>query len=125
MQFGWTTSQIRRELQRRGIRPRESRNLATGVRALKPGKQGSSPYFGFCTFEGHIVKDPREFPILQVIHRHWSRGKTVHQINLELNKAKILSRTGKQWSWAALQNIVVRFETKKIILSNGGKYELR
>ncbi len=124
MQFGWTKSQIRRELYQRGIKPRDRQNLATGVRALKPGKQGSLPYFGFCNFEGRIVKDPREFPVLQVIHRHWSRGKTIHQINLELNKAKILSRTGKQWSWAALRNIVERFAAKKIILLNGGKYEL-
>lgn len=124
MKFGWTKTQIRRELQRLGIKPRERQNLATGVRALMPGKRGALPYFGFCNFEGRIVKGPREFPILQVIHRHWSRGKTIHQINLELNNAKILSRTGKQWSWAAIQNIVKRFEAKKIILSNGGKYEL-
>ncbi|MFN7453187.1 MAG: hypothetical protein ACK5RO_00870 [Pseudobdellovibrionaceae bacterium] len=60
-----------------------------------------------------------------MIHRYWSQGKTIHQINLELNRAKILSRTGKVWSWAAIQNLVIRFETKKVILHKGGKYEFR
>lgn len=124
-QFGYSKSKIRSTLKRQGLKPRVGMAQATPKRSIKSGKQGTLPYYGFCYFEGQIVKDPREYPTLQLIHRHWSQGKSIHQINLELNRAKVLSRKGKTWSWAALQNIVVRFETKKVILSKGGKYEFR
>ncbi len=123
--FRYSKSKIRSTLKRQGLKPRVGIAEATHKRSLKSGKQGTLPYYGFCYFEGQIVKDPREFPILQMIHRLWSQRKSIHQINLELNRAKVLSRKGKTWSWAAIQNIVVRFETKKVILSKEGKYEFR
>lgn len=123
--FGCSKNKIRSELKRHGLELRDGRAQATHKRPLKAGKQAALPYFGFCYFEGKIIKDPREFPVLQRIHRLWSQKKTIHQINLELNRAKILSRTGKTWSWAAIQNIVARFENKQVILSKGGKYEFR
>lgn len=121
--YGYSKTKIRSSLKRQGLKPRAGVTQATHERTLRSGKQCALPYYGFCYFEGQIVKDPREFPILQMIHRYWSKGKSIHQINLELNRAKVLSRKGKTWSWAAIQNIVVRFETKKVILSKGGKYE--
>lgn len=123
--YGYSKSKIRTILKRQGLKPRIGNTQATHKRPLASGKQGALPYYGFCYFEGQIVKDPREFPILQIIHRQWSQGKSIHQINLELNRANVVSRKGKGWSWAAIQNIVVRFETKKVILSKGGKYEFR
>lgn len=123
--FGFSKNKVRSEVKRNGLELRSRRPQATHQRSLKSGKQSALPYYGFCYFEGKIVKDPREFPVLQMIHRYWSQGKTIHQINLELNRAKILSRTGKVWSWAAIQNLVIRFETKKVILHKGGKYEFR
>lgn len=123
--YGYSKGKIRSAILRQGCKVRVSAAQATHERSLKSGKQGALPYYGFCYFEGQIIKDPREFPTLQMIHRHWSQGKSIHQINLELNRAKALSRKGKTWSWAALQNIVNRFETKKLILSQGGKYEFR
>ncbi len=52
-------------------------------------------------------------------------ARTIHQINQELDKQKIKSREGKKWSWAAIRNIIQRFEQKILIIKNGGKYELR
>ncbi|MBL7555254.1 MAG: hypothetical protein JNM24_05470 [Bdellovibrionaceae bacterium] len=43
----------------------------------------------------------------------------------ELDKHKVKSREGKKWSWAAVRNIVQRFEQKILIIKNGGLYELR
>ena len=123
--LGSSKNRIRSELKRLGLEVRVSGTQATNKRSLKPGKQGALPYYGFCYLEGQIVKDPREFPTLQTIHRLWNRGKSIHQINQELNREKILSRKGKTWSWAAIQNIVLRFENKQVILSKGGKYEFR
>ncbi|MBL7670297.1 MAG: recombinase family protein [Bdellovibrionaceae bacterium] len=123
--LGSSKNRVRSELKKLGLEPSQSNAQATHKRSLKSGKQAALPYYGFCYFEGQIVKDPREFPTLQTIHRLWSRGKSIHQINQELNRAKIPSRKGKAWSWAAIQNIVLRFKNKQIILSKGGKYEFR
>lgn len=88
------------------------------------GKSASKPYYGFCYFEGKLTKHPIEFPVLQSIHRQWQQGKSAHYINLDLNKRRIKSREGREWSWAAIQNILKRFEEKKIVLHKGGRYEL-
>lgn len=124
-QLGMSKNGVRSSLLRAGQELRNPAPKVTHKRLLKSGKQAALPYYGFCYFEGKIVKDPREFPTLQKIHRLWSQGRTIHQINLELNRAKLPSRKGKTWSWAALQNIVARFENKQVILSKGGKYEFR
>ena len=121
--FGCSKNKIRKTLMKAGVELRENRAQATNRRGLTRGKQGARPYYGFCYFEGEIVKDPREFPTLQLIHRRWKSKKTIHQITLELNGSKLPSRSGKQWSWAAVQNLIARFETKKVILHTGGKYE--
>lgn len=123
--FGYSKNKIRSILKRQGLEPRLGIAQATHKRAFRLGKQGALPYYGFCYLEGQIVKDPREFPTLQTIHRIWSRGKSIHQINQDLNREKIPSRKGKAWSWAAIQNIVLRFENKQVILSKVGKYEFR
>lgn len=81
------------------------------LRKQKRGKQGARPYYGFCYFEGEIVKDPREYPTLVLIHDFWKEGKTIHQIVKELNCRSLTSRTGRKWSWAAVSNIVTRFSS--------------
>lgn len=125
LQLGMSKNGVRSSLLRAGQKLRERIPNVTHKRSLKSGKQAALPYYGFCYFEGKIVKDPREFPTLQKIHRLWIQGRTIHQINLELNRAQLPSRTGKSWSWAAIQNIVARFENKQVILTKEGKYEFR
>lgn len=133
---GWSLREIAREsgCSKNGVRSRllkgghELRDpfpQATSHRGLSGGKQGALPYYGFCYFEGQIVRDPREFPTLKMIHGDWKKKLTIHQITQRLIRAKRLSRTGKQWSWAAVSNIVARFEQQIIILHKGGKYEFR
>lgn len=121
--YGYSKNKVRSILRCQGIRPRMGLTQATYERSLKSGKQGALPYYGFCYFEGQIVKDPREFPILQIIHRHWCRERSIHQITLELNRTKVLSRKGRTWSWAAIKNIVTRFENRHVNLSEGGEFE--
>ena len=123
--LGCSKHKIRNVLSRNKIKTRVSYSHAKNKRKSKFGKLSARPYFGFCYSEGVIVKDPIEYPILELIYRFWKQDKSHHQITLALNKAKILSRTRKEWSWAAVRNIVVRFEDKKVILKPGGKYELR
>jgi hypothetical protein len=124
-EFDCSKNGVRGQLLKAGIELRESVNQATHLRCSSRGKQGDLPYFGFCNFEGKIINDPREYPTLQMIHPRWKSGKTIHQITLGLNHSKIPSRNGKIWSWAAVQNIINRFEEQKIILKQGGSYEFR
>ena len=90
--IGYSKSKVRSALKRCGIKPRDSSSQATHERSLKSGKQGPLPYYGFCHFEGKIIKDLREFPTLQIIHRGWSRGESIHQMNLKLNQAGVFPR---------------------------------
>ncbi len=107
---------VRRELLRNGITPRSRLAQATHVRSLESGKQFARPCYGFCYFEGKVVKDPKEYPTLKFIHHHWVNGKTIHGISCELNRAKIESRLGTKWSWAAVKKIVDRFKNKTVAL---------
>lgn len=123
--FGRSKSKIRKELIKHGITLRTNKAQATPLRPLKPERQGALPYFGFCYFQGKIIKDPREYPTLEVIYKYWKQGLSIHQINKELNHKKILSRTNKNWCWASIKKVVTRFESQKIIYSKGGSLELR
>lgn len=53
---GRSKTKIRRELNRRGIKPRDKITQATHLRSPKSGKQGARPYYGFCYFKGQFGK---------------------------------------------------------------------
>lgn len=122
---GASKNGIRSILLKRKIPLRENITHATNKRKLNSGKNSARPYFGFCYFEGQIIKDPREFPTLKLIYNRFNHNRTIHEITTELNQKKIPSRSGKKWSWAAIQNIVQRFKDKKVLLLKGEKYEFR
>lgn len=122
--YGCSKNKVRSLLIDIGLTLRERHAQATHQRSITSGKQGARPYYGFCYFEGRIVKDPHEFPTLEMIHRRWTQKRSAHSIVIELNRKKIPSREGKQWSWAAVRNILERFETEKIVLK-GREYEFR
>lgn len=123
-ELGCSKGKVRSDLKKAGVELRESVAQATPDRQ-SGGKQHALPYYGFCYFEGRITPDTREFPVLKLIHRLWKEQKTIHQITQELNRSKTPSRKGKQWSWAAVQNIVKRFEQGTVTLHRGGRYEFR
>ncbi len=122
---GCSKNKVRSSLLKSGLELRDQFPQATFARGMSGGKQGALPYYGFCYFEGEIVRDPREFPTLQLIHKSWKKKQTTHQITQQLNQANLPSRTGKVWSWAAVSNIVTRFEQQIVILQKGGRYEFR
>lgn len=106
------------------MRPAQSVTTRTAVLQQK-AKSGARPFYGFCYSEAVLAKHPLEYPVLLKIHRLWAEGYSIHQINRELDKHKIKSREGKKWSWAAIRNIVERFEKEILILSEDGRYEIR
>ncbi|MBP9709264.1 MAG: hypothetical protein KBD78_16640 [Oligoflexales bacterium] len=123
--LGCSKCKVRSALRKAEVIIRPSVTQETNQRSLTSFKQNALPYYGFCYFEGLISKDPKEFPVLLKIHLMWSQGRNAHDVTKALNHAKILSRKGKSWSWAAVKNILNRFDDKKIILTKDGKYEFR
>lgn len=125
--FSCSKQKVLRTLKKNKINMRPSGVVTTRAAFLqRKSKNGSKPfYYGFCYFEGKLTKHPIEFPVLLIIHRLWAEGKSIHQINLDLNKQKIKSREGKIWSWVAIRNIVQRFEKKILIIKDGGEYDLK
>lgn len=123
--LGFSKFKVLSILKKMKIKRRPKLAHALPNRLLKPGKQAAPPYYGFCYFEGRIVKDPKEFPILQIIYDRVSKDKTIQEIVLELNNKKLPSRMGKLWSWGSVNKIAARIKDKKIILKTGGEYELR
>lgn len=123
--LGYSKCKIRSELRKAKVIIRSSITQETNQRSINSFKQNALPYYGFCYFEGQISKDPKEFPVLMKIHMMWSQGRNAHDITKALNQEKILSRKGKSWSWAAVKNILNRFNEKKIILTKDGNYEFR
>lgn len=91
---------------------------AMALRKLKRGKGAARPYYGFCYFEGEIVKDPHEYSTLMLIYDFWKDGKTIHQIVKELKSRGLLSRTRRSWSWAAVNIIVTRFKDGLVRIGN-------
>ena len=124
--YSCSKQKILKILKKNKINMRPARNVTTRTAVLQQkAKSGAKPFYGFCYFEGALTKHTIEFPVLLKIHRLWSEGRSIHQINQELDKQKIKSRQGKKWSWAAIRNIVERFEKKILIIQSGGKYEFR
>ena len=123
-QFGCSKNRVRKSLLDAGIELRELRAHSTNERKITSGKQGARLYFGFCYLEGKIVKDPKEYPTLLLIHQRLKKSATAHEIVKELNHKKIPARQGGQWTWPAVQNILNRFKDHKIIIK-GSTYEFR
>lgn len=123
-EYGCSKHKILLALKRHRVNMRPKVAFKTTEARRYGGKSASKPYYGFCYFEGKLTKHPIEFPVLQLIHRMWQQSKSAHYINLELDKRRFKSREGRQWSWAAIQNILKRFEEKKVVLHKGGRYEL-
>lgn len=124
--FSCSKQTILSVLKKNKINMRPAKICTTRTAVLQQrAKSGAKPFYGFCYSEGSFTKHPIEFPVLLKIHGLWASGQTIHQINQELDRKKIKSREGKKWSWAAIRNIVERFENKILIIKKGGQYELR
>jgi hypothetical protein len=115
---------VRSELLRTGISLRaSSKDLNSNPKRPK-GKLATKPPYGFCYFEGEITKHPKEYPVLQSIHKQWKLGVNANSIAEKLNEKRIPSPMNKEWSWNSVKNIIDRFNAKKIIQSGDGKLEL-
>lgn len=79
-------------------------------------KTKAPPPFGYCYFQGELVKNPIEYDALLKIHRQWKSGMNANEITRYLNAKKIKPRKAKEWHNKAVKKIVARFESKKIVI---------
>ena len=54
-----------------------------------------NPSYGYYVFQGMLVKDPKEYPVVQLIESLWKQGRRICDIKNELSKRKIKPRRGK------------------------------
>jgi lambda repressor-like predicted transcriptional regulator len=75
------------------------------------GKTRARPPYGFCYFQGEVIKSPNEYPTLLLIESlSRKHGLSITAIVDALAKKKIKSRTGKGWSYNVIKSTLKRFE---------------
>lgn len=74
----------------------------------RTGKVNARPPYGFSFFQGEIIKDPKEYPILQLIQSLWRQGMSISSIMLKLDERGSKSRMNKAWSYNVIKSIIKR-----------------
>jgi hypothetical protein len=69
------------------------------------------PPFGFCYFQGEVIKNPKEFPTLLLIQNLWKQGASISSIVRHLDEKGIRSRMGKPWSYNVIKATIRRLKT--------------
>lgn len=74
------------------------------------GKMSARPPFGFCYFQGQVIKDPKEYPTLQLIQSLWKQGTSISSIVRKLDEKGIKTRMKKPWSYNVIKSIIGRLQ---------------
>lgn len=77
------------------------------------GKMKARPPFGFCYFQGEVIKDPKEYPTLILIQNLWKQGTSISSIVRHLDGKRFASRMGKPWSYNVIKATIRRLESKQ------------
>jgi Trp operon repressor len=107
---------IRKHLLKEGVLLRPKDPTPAQVKCWRIRKTKAPPPFGYCYFQGELVKNPIEYDALLKIHRQWKSGMNANEITRYLNAKKIKPRKAKEWHNKAVKKIVARFESKKIVI---------
>lgn len=74
------------------------------------GKMRARPPFGYCYFQGEVIKDPKEYPTLQLIESLRKQGASISSIVAKLDAKGIRSRMNKPWSYNVIKAIIGRLQ---------------
>ena len=112
---GTPKTTVRETLTRAGLVLRSFKS-GSNVSSQDPNakRSGRAPY-GFGYLEGSLVKDPKEYPVVQKIIHLWQSGKGQRAIAQILNDQKISTRHGKRWSHGVVGTVLKRHQNKKSI----------
>lgn len=82
-------------------------------------RTGARPPYGFCFLQGEVVRDPKDYPTLVLIHGLCTRGSEIMSILASLNAKNLKSRTGREWSYGVIKAIGKRFDSGVIVPRSG------
>lgn len=82
-------------------------------------KKFGPPPYGYCYLDGRLTKDPREYPVLQIIRQQWTLQKSLVDIAMYLNNKKIKTRSLKIWRPPIILKIIKRLEEETLIREKG------
>lgn len=113
-------TKVRSNLLKAGVELRPKDPTPAQVSGWRIRKTKSPPPFGYCYFQGDLVKNPVEYDVLLKIHRQWKEGRDANEIARYLNAKKLKPRKAKAWHNKAVKKILARFESKKIVIKGSG-----
>lgn len=70
---------------------------------------GTTPY-GYAYLDGQLVRDPKEYKIVQEIYRQWDKGLSFRAISRFLNGRNYFTRRGSSWKHELIKKIIERHE---------------
>ncbi|MBL7545531.1 MAG: hypothetical protein JNL11_17055 [Bdellovibrionaceae bacterium] len=121
-QFGLSYSTVRNQLVKLGVTLRTNKSVSFSPNQRQTFKNSAPPPYGYCYLEGRLQKDPREYPILQMIEKQRQLGRTPTEIAKFLSGKGFKTRHGKLWRQAHVFNIVQKLKTKKLSLQLEGDH---
>lgn len=107
---------VREHLIKAGVAIRPKDPTPEQVVRWRITKTKAPPPFGYCYFQGKLVKNPVEYDTLFKIHRQWKAGMDANELTRYLNAKKLKPRKAKAWHNKAVKKILARFESKKIVI---------
>jgi hypothetical protein len=74
------------------------------------GKTGARPPYGYSFFQGEVIKDPVEYPTLQLIKNLLKQGVGISSIVRRLEAKGIKSRMKKPWNYNVIKLTIRRLQ---------------
>lgn len=112
--LGLSYSTVRDQLARQGVTLRPNKSVSFSKDQRQTFKNSAPPPYGFCYLEGRLQKDPREYPILQIIDKQIQLGRSPTEIARYLSGKELKTRHGKLWRQAHVFKIVQRLKTSNL-----------
>ncbi len=106
-------SSVHRQLAKQKVTFRANKSVKVLDIQRQTFKNSAPPPYGFCYLDGRLQKDPREYPILQIIEKQRQIGQTPTEIARYLEGKGIKTRHGKSWRQAHVFNIIQRLKITK------------
>lgn len=113
LNLGFAT--VQRQLVKQRVTLRANKSVKFLENQRQTFKNSAPPPYGFCYLDGRLQKDPREYPILQIIERQRQTGSTPTEIARYLDGRKYKTRHGKPWRQAHVFNIIQRLKITKSV----------
>lgn len=107
-QTGYALSTIHNCLKNGGLTLRSSTKGNLKDKKRQHFKKFGPPPYGYCYLDGQPTKDPREYPILQIIKQQWALKKSLTDVADYLNGKKIKTRSQNIWRPPIIFKIIKR-----------------